>query len=100
MTTEAELRVQNVSKYFGGVQAISQVSLEVRRGEIVSIIGPNGAGKTTLLNMISGFYHPDVGAISLDDRDITISGSQPHCRSWYRTHLSEYCAVPWHDCPR
>jgi len=71
MTTEAELRVQYVSKYFGGVQAISQVSLEIRRGEIVSIIGPNGAGKTTLLNMVSGFYHPDGGAIFLDDRDIT-----------------------------
>ena len=71
MATEAELRVEYVSKYFGGVQAISQVSLEVRRGEIVSIIGPNGAGKTTLLNMISGFYHPDLGAIYLDDRDIT-----------------------------
>src|SRR6266702_3552094 len=71
MTTEAELRVEYVSKYFGGVQAISQVRLEVRRGEIVSIIGPNGAGKTTLLNMVSGFYHPDGGAIFLDDRDIT-----------------------------
>ena len=63
MTTEAELRVRNVSKYFGGVQAIGQVSLEVTCRN-VSIIGPNGAGKTTLLNMISGFYHPDVGAIS------------------------------------
>src|SRR6185503_2301171 len=71
MTTEAELRVQDVSKYFGGVQAISQVSLEVRRGEIVSVIGPNGAGKTTLLNMISGLYHPNSGAIFLDARDIT-----------------------------
>src|SRR2546426_3221983 len=71
MMTEAELRVQYVSKYFGGVQAISQVHLEVRRGEIVSIIGPNGAGKTTLLNMVSGFYHPDIGVIFLDDRDIT-----------------------------
>ena len=63
MTTEAELRVQDVSKSFGGVQAIGQVSLEVRHGEMVSIIGPNGAGKTTLLNMVSGFYHPDGGAI-------------------------------------
>src|SRR5215217_1859349 len=71
MTAEAELRIQDVSKYFGGVQAIGQVSLEVRRGEIVSIIGPNGAGKTTLLNMVSGFYHPNSGAIWLDDRDIT-----------------------------
>jgi branched-chain amino acid transport system ATP-binding protein len=71
MTTEAELRIQDVSKSFGGVQAIGQVSLAVRRGEMVSIIGPNGAGKTTLLNMVSGFYHPDGGAIFLDDRDIT-----------------------------
>lgn len=71
MTTEAELRIQDVSKYFGGVQAIGRVSLAVSRGEIVSIIGPNGAGKTTLLNMVSGFYHPDGGAIWLNDRDIT-----------------------------
>src|SRR5215510_14572646 len=71
MTSEAELRVQGVSKQFGGVQAISQVSMEVRRGEIVSVIGPNGAGKTTLLNMVSGFYHPNSGAIFLDEHDIT-----------------------------
>ena len=71
MVTEAELRIQGVSKQFGGVQAISQVSMEVRRGEIVSVIGPNGAGKTTLLNMVSGFYHPNSGTILLDDHDIT-----------------------------
>jgi len=71
MVTEAELRIQSVSKQFGGVQAIGQVSMEVRRGEIVSVIGPNGAGKTTLLNMVSGFYHPNSGAIVLDDHDIT-----------------------------
>ena len=71
MVTEAELRIQGVSKQFGGVQAIGQVSMEVRHGEIVSVIGPNGAGKTTLLNMVSGFYHPNRGAIFLDDRDIT-----------------------------
>src|SRR5215510_14794473 len=71
MATEAELRIQEVSKHFGGVQAIGRVSMEVRRGEIVSVIGPNGAGKTTLLNMVSGFYHPDSGAIFLAQRDIT-----------------------------
>jgi branched-chain amino acid transport system ATP-binding protein len=71
MVTEVDLRIQGVSKQFGGVQAIGQVSMEVRRGEIVSVIGPNGAGKTTLLNMISGFYHPNSGAIVLDDHDIT-----------------------------
>jgi len=71
MATEAELRIQGVSKHFGGIQAISRVSMEVRHGEIVSVIGPNGAGKTTLLNMISGFYHPDSGSIFLEDRDLT-----------------------------
>src|SRR6266508_5748620 len=71
MVTEAELRIQGVSKQFGGVQAIGQVSMEVRRGEIVSVIGPNGAGKTTLLNMVSGFYHPDSGRIVLETADIT-----------------------------
>jgi branched-chain amino acid transport system ATP-binding protein len=71
MAAEGELSIQGVSKHFGGVQAISHVSAEVRRGEIVSVIGPNGAGKTTLLNMISGFYHPDSGAIFLGQRQIT-----------------------------
>jgi branched-chain amino acid transport system ATP-binding protein len=65
------LEVREVSKAFGGVQAVSAVSLEVVRGEILSVIGPNGAGKTTLLNMISGFYHPDRGRIVLDGHDIT-----------------------------
>jgi len=71
MVTEVQLGVQNVARSFGGVRAISNVSLDVYQGEIVSIIGPNGAGKTTLLNMISGFYHPDSGAIFLGQRDIT-----------------------------
>jgi branched-chain amino acid transport system ATP-binding protein len=65
------LEVREVSKAFGGVQAVTAVSLEVVRGEILSVIGPNGAGKTTLLNMISGFYHPDRGRIVLDGHDIT-----------------------------
>jgi branched-chain amino acid transport system ATP-binding protein len=70
------LEVREVSKAFGGVQAVTAVSLEVVRGEILSVIGPNGAGKTTLLNMISGFYHPDRGRIVLDGHDIT--DAPPH----------------------
>jgi branched-chain amino acid transport system ATP-binding protein len=65
------LDVQGVSKHFGGVQAVSDVSLAVGRGEIVSVIGPNGAGKTTVLNLISGFYHPDRGRIVVDGTDTT-----------------------------
>jgi branched-chain amino acid transport system ATP-binding protein len=66
-----QLRIQDVSKSFGGVQAVNHVSLDVNRGDLVSVIGPNGAGKTTLLNMVSGFYHPDGGRIGLDGGDVT-----------------------------
>jgi branched-chain amino acid transport system ATP-binding protein len=65
------LEVEGVSVRFGAVQALSAVSLEVRRGEILAIIGPNGAGKTTLLNAISGFYHPYEGRIRFEGRDRT-----------------------------
>jgi branched-chain amino acid transport system ATP-binding protein len=66
-----QLVVEGVSKRFGGVVAVQDVSLEVPRGAIVSIIGPNGAGKTSLLNMISGFYKPDTGRVVLEGKDIT-----------------------------
>jgi branched-chain amino acid transport system ATP-binding protein len=60
-----------VSKRFGGVRAVEEVSIAVKRGAIASIIGPNGAGKTSFLNMISGFYRPDTGSITFEGRDIT-----------------------------
>jgi branched-chain amino acid transport system ATP-binding protein len=66
----ALVEIRDVSKAFGGVQAVTRVSLDVTKGEIVSVIGPNGAGKTTVLNMISGFYHPDTGRIALEGRDV------------------------------
>jgi branched-chain amino acid transport system ATP-binding protein len=67
----AQLVVSGVSKHFGGVRAVEDVSLAVASGSITSIIGPNGAGKTSLVNMISGFYKPDTGSITLEGRDIT-----------------------------
>jgi branched-chain amino acid transport system ATP-binding protein len=69
----AQLQIADVSKSFGGVQAVSRVSLDVQPREILSVIGPNGAGKTTLLNMISGFYHPDTGRITLEGADVSRS---------------------------
>jgi branched-chain amino acid transport system ATP-binding protein len=72
---EWQLAVSGVSKRFGGVRAVEEVSLTVSSGELVSIIGPNGAGKTSLLNMISGFYRPDTGSIVFEGKDIT--GSRP-----------------------
>ncbi|HVC51742.1 MAG TPA: ABC transporter ATP-binding protein [Stellaceae bacterium] len=71
LPAEAHLAVTQVSKRFGGVRAVEDVSITVSRGEIASVIGPNGAGKTSLLNMISGFYKPDSGSIVFDGADIT-----------------------------
>jgi len=65
------LKVENVTKKFGGLIAVNKVSFEVERGEILGIIGPNGAGKTTLFNVISGVYKPEEGRIIFDGNDIT-----------------------------
>jgi len=61
---EVLLKVEDVTLSFGGVTALSGVSLEVRRGEICAIIGPNGAGKSSLLNVLNGVYHPHRGSIT------------------------------------
>ena len=70
------LEVKGVTKTFGGLVAVNNVSFEVSKGEIFGIIGPNGAGKTTLFNVISGFYRPDKGRIFFDGKEIT--GQKPH----------------------
>ena len=70
-TPGAQLEIHDVSKSFGGVQALGNVNLDVRKGEILSVIGPNGAGKTTLINCINGVFHPERGRIVLDGTDIT-----------------------------
>ncbi len=67
----AHLSVQNVSLSFGGIQALTSVSFDVREGEILAIIGPNGAGKTSMLNCINNFYHPDRGQIIFEGHDLT-----------------------------
>jgi len=64
------LEIRNVNKAFGGLQAITELSLKVGEGEIVSVIGPNGAGKTTLFNLVTGVYKPDTGSISFNGRPI------------------------------
>lgn len=61
---EELLNIQNVSLSFGGVNAITDISFNILKGEIRAIIGPNGAGKTSMLNVINGFYHPQEGVIS------------------------------------
>ena len=65
------MSVQNVSLSFGGIQALTRVSFDVREGEILAIIGPNGAGKTSMLNCINNFYHPDKGRIVFEGHNLT-----------------------------
>ena len=68
--------MERVSKAFGGVRALSEVSFAVEEGELIGVMGPNGSGKTTLFNLITGALVPDAGAIRLCDRDI--AGFPPH----------------------
>ena len=65
------LQINGLTKHFGGLVAVSDMSFEIQEGEIVGLIGPNGAGKTTVFNLISGLFPPDRGRIFLGGRDIT-----------------------------
>jgi branched-chain amino acid transport system ATP-binding protein len=70
------LKVENVSLGFGGVKALTDVSFDIRKGEIRAIIGPNGAGKSSMLNCINGFYHPSHGSIAY--KGVTRGAMRPH----------------------
>ncbi len=70
------LRLEKVTKRFGGLTAVREVTLEVGPGDLLGIIGPNGAGKTTLFNVIAGYYRPEAGRVLFEGRDIT--AAPPH----------------------
>lgn len=75
------LKTQNLDKSFGGLHAVSDVSIHVRKGELLGLIGPNGAGKTTIFNLLTGVYVPTSGKIELADVDgalLQIDGMKPH----------------------
>jgi len=74
--TKPILRMDNISKRFGGVQALKNVSFDVFPGDVLGIIGPNGSGKTTIVNCITGFIKPTSGKVFFKGRDIT--GRPPH----------------------
>jgi len=70
------LEIRNVNKSFGGLKAVNQANLKVKKGSITGLIGPNGAGKTTLFNTIAGLYKPNSGEIFLENKNI--NGLKPH----------------------
>jgi branched-chain amino acid transport system ATP-binding protein len=70
------IRVEHLSKHFGGLKAVDNVSINIAKGSITGLIGPNGAGKTTLFNTIAGLYTPTAGRVFLDGEEIT--GLKPH----------------------
>jgi branched-chain amino acid transport system ATP-binding protein len=76
VTTDLVIDVRNVTKRFGGLLAVNDCSLSVRRGSITGLIGPNGAGKSTLFNMVAGNIVPDSGSVIFDGADVT--GLKPH----------------------
>jgi branched-chain amino acid transport system ATP-binding protein len=81
MQAEPILKVKNLTKHFGGVTAVLNVSFELREGEFLGIIGPNGSGKTTLVNLITGFVKPDSGRVTYSGKNIT--GKMPYTIAGY-----------------
>ncbi len=71
MHQETLLKIDKLTKSFGGVKALSDISFDLFKGEILGIIGPNGSGKTTLVNLITGFLRPDSGKIFFENKEIT-----------------------------
>jgi branched-chain amino acid transport system ATP-binding protein len=76
MTEQTMLKIEGANKRFGGLQALSNVGINIKRGQIYGLIGPNGAGKTTFFNVITGLYQPDTGSFELDGKPY--SPSAPH----------------------
>ncbi len=70
------LEVERLTRYFGGLRAVGDLSFAVREGEILALIGPNGAGKTTVFNLVTGFVRPSAGDVRLDGTSVV--GLRPH----------------------
>src|SRR5690625_505022 len=80
MDKQVLLKVDGMTRRFGGLVAVNDLSFEVHSGEILGLIGPNGAGKSTTFNVVSGFYKPTSGRLSFKGEDITGLGPAQVCR--------------------
>ncbi len=97
MKDEVILKVHNLTKQFGGVVAVEEVSFELRRGEFLGVIGPNGSGKTTLINLITGFVKPTSGKVIYQGKDIT--GKPPYQIAGYGISRSFQMVRTFHKLP-
>jgi spermidine/putrescine transport system ATP-binding protein len=91
MNNSSAIKVDRVTKRYGGVTAAESVSLEVQRGEFLTLLGPSGSGKTTLLRLIAGFDRPDEGKIYLSGQDVT---DEPPYRRRIHTVFQQYVLFP------
>lgn len=97
MSQEIILEVKNLSKNFGGVKAVNEVSFQIKRGEALGIMGPNGCGKSTLINLITGFIKPSGGQVLYQGKDIT--GIAPHKAVSLGIARSFQMAKPFYNIP-
>lgn len=94
-STQPALELREVTVRFGGIIALSDVSLSAAHGEIVGLIGPNGAGKTTLFDVVSGVRAPDGGRVVLDGRDVTQAGAVARARKGLRRTFQRVQTFGW-----
>src|SRR4030067_2069153 len=97
MSEDIFLRVKGITKSFGGVMAVKDMSFEIARGEILGVSGPNGSGKTTLVNLITGFVKPDSGEVFFKNKKIT--GLQPHKIAGLGVTRTFQVMRPYHSLP-
>jgi ABC-type branched-subunit amino acid transport system ATPase component len=93
--TDVALSLEGVTVQFGGIRAVRDVSLDVRRGEVLGILGPNGAGKTTLFDVIAGVRAPNEGRVVLDGRDVTQSSASTRARRGVRRTFQRVQTFGW-----
>ena len=91
MTSQSLVKLDRISKRFGSVVALENLSLEITQGEFVTFLGPSGCGKSTTLRILGGFERPDTGRVILDDEDVTY---QPPERRHVNMVFQDYALFP------